>query len=1141
MPARSGVARWGPLVFALALVAACSRAPSPAAIQLRNQGLAQLENDLPAAAAASFRALIQEAPDDPLGYADLAVCWLRQGNGAEALLWIAQALRRSPGRPDLLAIQADALRDLGRHDEALASYRQAAAAAPDDVSIQYALYQEAGPLAGPAAAAARSEAARALLRLRPENLLVLLRAGESAIAAGDRSAATGVYLRIRELLWQPPPAAAASLAAVLAALEAGRTPAARVPALRLGNVLKATELYQHGARALSPPRAGVPVERFVHEPALAAFGDPAPVRFAATTLSSTPTLGGSLVLGDFDGDGRIDIARLRAGEPPQLEVRCAARGWQPGQSLPAPGLSGLIAGDLDNDGRLDLIGFGPNRIVFWRGRGDGTFEDASASWGLGAAGAEAAALLDHDLDGDLDLALAGGRSGAAELLRNSLVPPLVAVGRESLPPARSHDGAGIRALIASDLDRDGYPDLVVAGSSGLRLLSGLGQGRFADRTAAAGLAASGPVLAVAAADLDNDGLPDLVVVRGDGRLAAWHNRGGHFAPWPLGGLEAQRGGAGSIVAFDADNDGRLDLAVAGPGGILVLGQRSASGQPAFVPMPVAGAPRGLAVVAAADLDGRGRLDLVAAGPSGLHRLRNTGAGRNHWLEVRLRAQVLGSSKNNFFGVGSTVEVRAGSAYQFREVTGQVTHLGLGSRQAADLLRVVWTNGVPQDRLQIHGDETLVEQQVLKGSCPFLYAWTGSGYGFVTDLLWAAPAGMPLAPGVWASADPQELVRVDGARPRGAACDLRITEELWEAAFLDAVRLWVVDHPAAVEVASNLRVLPGTRTPPRVLASRDLRPVAAAWDGEGRLVTDRLARRDEVYAAGFAPSPYQGVASAPWTLTFDLGEAPGRPIRLHLDGWTFPADASLNLAVAQRRDLAVIAPRLEMETAAGWRTLLAALGMPAGKTKTMVVDTPALPPGVRRLRIVSSLWLAWDRIAWTTSPADGVPLVRARLAPLRADLHYRGFSAISRSAPNAPHSFDYTQVSRRSPWLPFPGRYTRYGDVRELLLADDDRCVILGPGDELALSFDLGGLPPPPAGYRRTFFLESHGWDKDADRNTWQGRQVEPLPFRAMSGYPWGRGEAYPDTPSTRAYRARWLTREIAPPPANHTHHEPDHP
>jgi hypothetical protein len=806
---------------------------------------------------------------------------------------------------------------------------------------------------------------------------------------------------------------------------------------------------------------------------------------------------------------------VQAGETPRLLLRRGA-GGDPVPGPEAAGIDGLLAADLDNDGRLDLIGFGPKRVTFWRGRGDGGFDDATAAAGLGHAAGQAAAVLDYDIEGDLDLAVAA--EPGVELFRNALQGPLEPVGKSTFPPLAL---SGIRGIVATDLDRDGALDLAVAHAKGIAWLVNLRQGRFADRTAASGLAAAGPVEALASADLDNDGLPDLIAAGGDG-LALWRNLGGRFAAWNVPGLPRGKRFT-SVLAFDADNDGRLDLAAAGPDGIVVLAQRGTIAKPAFEPLPVEGAPANATALVAADLDGDGGVDLVTGGPSGLHRLENVGGNRNHWLDVRLRALSTGSGKNNLQGIGSTLEVRAGTAYQFREAAGQPVHFGLGGLRQADLLRVVWTNGVPQVRLQPRIDQRIVEEQLLKGSCPFLYAWNGERFGFVTDLLWNSPVGLPVAPGVWAGADPHELVRVDGAQAVDGVYRLRVTEELWEAAWFDAVRLWVVDHPAGVEVASSLRVVPGELQPVQVLAARDVQPVAAAWDGKGEDVTARVRARDEVYASGFEPSPYQGVAK-PWTFTFDLGAAPGGPVRLLLDGWIFPADASLNLAVAQRPDLPYLPPRLEVETAKGWETLMPAMGFPAGKTKTMVVDTPPLPAGARRLRIVTSLWLGWDRIAWTRAPADDVPIVRARLEPRASDLHYRGFSRLIRRSPNGPHGYVYEDATKNSPWIPFPGRYTRYGDVRELLGAVDDRSVILAPGDEIALDFDAAGLPPVAPGWERTLFFESNGWDKDADRNTFEAQHMEPLPFRAMKRY----GELFPDTPEMREYRERWLTRVLLP-------------
>ncbi|HSM12569.1 MAG TPA: CRTAC1 family protein, partial [Thermoanaerobaculia bacterium] len=749
-----------------------------------------------------------------------------------------------------------------------------------------------------------------------------------------------------------------------------------------------------------------------------------------------------------------------------------------------------------------------------RGDGRGGFEDVTATWGLGS-GARAVAAFDFDLDGDLDLALFGGAYPEGAVLRSSLVPPLVPVA--ALPPL---DATNARAVRVIDHDGDGDPDLVLAGDDGVRLLENLRQGRFALRSAQAGLGAAPPTVTVTSGDFDGDGRFDLALAAAPG-LALYAGTGeGYRARTAPDAAPACR----ALAALDADFDGRLDLACGGPGGTVLL-QTTEDGALQPVALPGPGEVDGLA---ATDLDGDGDLDLALSGPSGLTWLENLDGSRSGWLAVRLAGLPEGNGKNNRHGLGALLEITAGGAVQRREVDSPVTRFGLGELDRAERLRVVWTNGVPQNRLEVAADQLVVEEQVLKGSCPFLYAWTGERVEFVTDLLWNAPLGLPLAPGVWAPADPEELVRVDGAAPdaRGRY-RLTVTEELWEAAFFDHVRLWVVDHPRPVEVASTLKVIPGTTIEDRVVASRDLRPLAAAADGAGRDVTARLAARDEVYAGGFERLRYQG-ATRPWTLELDLGEAPAAPVRLHLDAWIFPADASLNLAIAQRPDLPPLPPRLEMETAAGWRTLVESMGFPAGKTKTMVVDTPALPPGVRKLRIVTSLWLGFDRVAWTTAPDDGAARVVARLDPATARLGFGGFSAVRRSAPNGPHRPDFARRTAASPWLPFPGRYTRYGDVRELLLAPDDRSVILAPGDEMTLEFDASALPPPAAGFVRTVFLESHGWDKDADRNTWRAERMEPLPFRAMRGYPDPSGASFPDDPFHRAYVRDWLTREVRP-------------
>ena len=115
----------------------------------------------------------------------------------------------------------------------------------------------------PEGQAATAFALERLAKLRPENLFVLLRVGQSAIESGDRTRASGAYLRIRELAWQALPSAQEAVASVIDALEAGDVEAARRPAILLQNVLLVTPMFQGGLKELTTGVQGVPVARFL--------------------------------------------------------------------------------------------------------------------------------------------------------------------------------------------------------------------------------------------------------------------------------------------------------------------------------------------------------------------------------------------------------------------------------------------------------------------------------------------------------------------------------------------------------------------------------------------------------------------------------------------------------------------------------------------------------------------------------------------------------------------------------------------------------------------------------------------------------------------------------------------------------------
>jgi hypothetical protein len=585
--------------------------------------------------------------------------------------------------------------------------------------------------------------------------------------------------------------------------------------------------------------------------------------------------------------------------------------------------------------------------------------------------------------------------------------------------------------------------------------------------------------------------------------------------------------AGGVpLLFDFDNDGHLDLFLAGPRGSALFRN---DGSGAF--SRVEGTFPAALDAEAIDFDGDGDLDLVlvtAGGGAAL--LENRGGNANGWVDVALEGLPSGSAKVNRFGYGSEVEVKAGQLYVFRTVSRPVTHLGLAGQRKADVLRVVWTNGVPQNALSPPVRTLVKEVQQLKGSCPFVYAWSGGGWSFVTDALGKSPAGL-LYDGVHqAAADTREWLVIPGPMlsPSGGALRIDFTEELWETAYFDLAELRAVDHPAGVAIVSNEKMAPPP-FPEKALftAARPLTPKAT--DERGRDRTGEIARADGVYLGGFTPTRYQGIVE-PHALVLELPEArAARKVMLYLTGWIFYSDTSIAVSLSQGKALTVLPPVLEVpDSKGGWTVAIPSMGYPAGKTKTMPVDlSGVLNRRDPRVRIRTNLEISWDRIFYTVDE-EPAPL-RITPAPLvSARLFFRGFSRMTLESPGGPQVFVHDDVETAPRWADMAGLYTRFGDVRDLLTAADDRYVVMKGGDAVRMEFDAAALPPLPPGWTRDYVLVLDGWDKDADKNTVAGQTVEPLPFQGMDDARYGETQRFPDDEAHRRFRDAFLTRRGGP-------------
>ncbi|HKJ70039.1 MAG TPA: hypothetical protein VKA68_18955, partial [bacterium] len=179
----------------------------------------------------------------------------------------------------------------------------------------------------------------------------------------------------------------------------------------------------------------------------------------------------------------------------------------------------------------------------------------------------------------------------------------------------------------------------------------------------------------------------------------------------------------------------------------------------------------------------------------------------------------------------------------------------------------------------------------------------------------------------------------------------------------------------------------------------------------------------------------------------------------------------------------------------------------------------------RIRIRTNMQIYWDHIFFATGLSDA-PVRATRLDPSAADLHYRGFSNVSRATPYSPHIPDYSEVSTEPKWRDLTGMYTRYGDVLPLLTASDSKYVIMNAGDEITIQFDANQAPDLPDGWTRDFIFYNDGWLKDGDLNTAHGQTVKPLPFHGMSQYPCGPDETYPRDPEHQEYLRKYNTRRV---------------
>jgi hypothetical protein len=274
----------------------------------------------------------------------------------------------------------------------------------------------------------------------------------------------------------------------------------------------------------------------------------------------------SMVQGDFNGDGILDLITTGA----DFSDFCVSLGKGDGTfttvgAVNSARFAGVIAvGDFNGDGKLDVVepDFVNDSADVYLGNGDGTFQ-SGIEYPAGIGYPFYVTVGDFNGDGITDLAVGTDYGTFSVLLGNGsggFNPPIVSASTTSLG-----------AMWLADVNHDGKLDLIAVSasnsSSNIAVLLGNGDGTFQPET---DYAVPEGLFAISVGDFNGDGILDLASISGvdsggfkvlpPGTLSYLFGKGdGTFSPAinyvaPI----AQD----AIAVGDFNNDGLLDVATA---------------------------------------------------------------------------------------------------------------------------------------------------------------------------------------------------------------------------------------------------------------------------------------------------------------------------------------------------------------------------------------------------------------------------------------------------------------------------------------------------------------------------------------------------------------------------------------------------
>lgn len=279
-----------------------------------------------------------------------------------------------------------------------------------------------------------------------------------------------------------------------------------------------------------------------------------------TTMLSLPATAFAQITGDFNGDGRLDLAVL-TNQGVQVFLGASDDTFKAGPvtAVCQCGLLGIAAGDVNKDGRLDLVIGGQSSNVYTLlGNGNGTFRKP-ISTNTSASGGPIA-LGDFNHDGRLDAAVSDGFFVFQVLLGN---------GDGAFLAGALYDMPSLNQFFAADMDGDGNLDLVAAVSSVaapdmcsvgyIAVVAGNGDGTFGNSVS---YGVGFDPLQIELSDVNGDGRPDLVAGNFASSSVSVLLNAGKAGFRPAVSYTTGNQLNGYLAVADLNGDGRPDIVLA---------------------------------------------------------------------------------------------------------------------------------------------------------------------------------------------------------------------------------------------------------------------------------------------------------------------------------------------------------------------------------------------------------------------------------------------------------------------------------------------------------------------------------------------------------------------------------------------------